>query len=68
LYKGKRGEMKQLNIKTWEWQWVLMTPPDAKKGVGNKEEGIGRHEPIASKASIEVDSKPLLKHQKNIRA
>ncbi len=31
--------------KPWEWQWVFMTPPNAKKGVGNKEEGIGHQEP-----------------------
>jgi hypothetical protein len=45
-----------------------VTPPNAKKGVGNKEEGIGCQEPIEGKASIEMDSKPLFKHQNNIRA
>jgi hypothetical protein len=35
-----------------------------KKGIGNKEEGIGRKEKTEGKAFIEMDSKPLLKHQK----
>jgi hypothetical protein len=44
-----------------------MTPPNAKKGIGNKEEGIGHQEAIEGKALIEMDLKALLKHQKTIR-
>jgi hypothetical protein len=47
---------------------AFVTPPNEKKGVGNKDKRLGCREPTKGKASIEMDSKPLLKHQRNIKA